>query len=70
MRTPRPWRAASPAWRGPDSSGAPSPTDRRAVIIEATEASLALRTKVADAWAELERLTIASLSETQQRTWP
>ncbi|WP_268247765.1 hypothetical protein [Promicromonospora soli] len=40
------------------------------MIIEATEASLALRTKVADAWAELERLTIASLSETQQRTWP
>jgi DNA-binding MarR family transcriptional regulator len=44
----------------------PSATDRRAVIVEATEASLALRDKVADAWAELERLTTATLSGPQQ----
>jgi DNA-binding MarR family transcriptional regulator len=40
----------------------PSPTDRRAVIVEATDAGLALRAKVEDAWAELERLTVAGLS--------
>lgn len=45
---------------------APSPTDRRAMIVEATQASLALRAKVADAWAELERLTIGTLTHTQQ----
>ena len=45
---------------------APSPTDRRAIIVEATQASLALRAKVADAWAELERLTIGTLTHTQQ----
>lgn len=45
----------------------PSPTDGRAVIVEATEASLALREKVDDAWAELERLTTTSLSAVQQR---
>lgn len=44
----------------------PSPTDRRAVIVEATEASLELRAKVEGAWAELERLTVASLSSTEQ----
>jgi DNA-binding MarR family transcriptional regulator len=44
----------------------PSPTDRRAVIVEASEASLALREKVADAWAELERLTVGSLTDAQQ----
>ncbi len=44
----------------------PSPTDGRAVIVEATGASLALRDKVADAWAELERLTTAALTGPQQ----
>jgi hypothetical protein len=45
---------------------AASPTDRRAVIIEATGASLALRATVEDAWTELERLTVGTLSERQQ----
>lgn len=40
----------------------PSPTDRRAAIIEATEAGLALRPSVETAWAELERLTAGSLT--------
>ncbi|WP_206515613.1 MarR family winged helix-turn-helix transcriptional regulator [Georgenia faecalis] len=44
----------------------PSPTDRRAVIVEATPASLELRAKVEGAWAELERLTVGSLSAEQQ----
>ena len=38
-----------------------SPTDRRAVIVEATEASLALRPQVEAAWAELERLTVGAM---------
>ncbi|WP_395571796.1 MarR family winged helix-turn-helix transcriptional regulator [Streptomyces sp. BK79] len=44
----------------------PSPTDGRAVIVEATEAGLALREKVDGAWAELERLTTAGLGAAQQ----
>ncbi|GGW99909.1 hypothetical protein GCM10010297_22340 [Streptomyces malachitofuscus] len=44
----------------------PSPTDGRAVIVEATEASLALRDKVDGAWAELERLTTTGLGTAQQ----
>ncbi|MFD7065586.1 MarR family winged helix-turn-helix transcriptional regulator [Streptomyces sp. NPDC059906] len=43
-----------------------SPDDRRAVIVEATEASLALRAKVVDAWADLERLTTTGLDTTEQ----
>ncbi len=45
----------------------PSPTDGCEVIVEATEASLALRDKVDEAWAELERLTTTSLSAARQR---
>lgn len=40
----------------------PSPDDRRAMIVEATQASLALRRQVESAWADLERLTVGSLS--------
>ncbi|MFG2319176.1 MULTISPECIES: MarR family winged helix-turn-helix transcriptional regulator [Streptomyces] len=43
-----------------------SPHDRRAMIVEATEASLALRAKVAGAWAELERLTTTGLDAARQ----
>ena len=41
---------------------APSPTDRRALIVEATEASLDLRERVEDIWAQLERATVGDLS--------
>lgn len=44
----------------------PSPTDRRAVIVASTEASLALRAQVEEAWAELERLTLGTLTRSQQ----
>jgi len=40
----------------------PSPTDGRATIVEATEASLPLREPVEQAWATLERLTTDALS--------
>jgi DNA-binding MarR family transcriptional regulator len=41
----------------------PSATDRRVVIVHPTEAALALRQKVADAWAELERATAGDLPD-------
>jgi DNA-binding MarR family transcriptional regulator len=44
----------------------PSPTDGRALIVEATDRSLALREKVEHAWAELERLTVGDLSAARQ----
>lgn len=44
----------------------PSPTDRRATIVEATEASLALRTKVNSVWTELEHRTVDGLSQEQR----
>ncbi|MCL1869929.1 MAG: MarR family transcriptional regulator [Promicromonosporaceae bacterium] len=44
----------------------PSPTDGRALIVSATQASLALRAKVGDAWTELERLTAGTLSAEQR----
>lgn len=40
----------------------PSPVDRRAMIVEATAASVRLRGEVEAAWSELERLTVGSLS--------
>ncbi|MFF1439189.1 MarR family winged helix-turn-helix transcriptional regulator [Streptomyces sp. NPDC058295] len=40
----------------------PSPTDKRATIIEPTEASLALRHQVDELWAELERCTTGELT--------
>lgn len=44
----------------------PSLTDRRVMIVEVTEAGLALRPKVDRMWSELERLTIEGLSEEQR----
>ncbi len=44
----------------------PSPTDGRVMIVEATEASQALRVKVEDAWRELERYTVGALTRQQQ----
>jgi DNA-binding MarR family transcriptional regulator len=41
----------------------PSPTDGRALIVEATAASLPLRAQVEQAWAGLERLTAAALTQ-------
>jgi DNA-binding MarR family transcriptional regulator len=40
-----------------------SPTDGRALIVEATEASLPLRAQVEQAWATLEQLTAAALTQ-------
>ncbi|MFD9291460.1 MarR family winged helix-turn-helix transcriptional regulator [Streptomyces sp. NPDC060030] len=39
----------------------PDPDDRRAVLVEATEKSCALRTEVRDAWSGLEDHTLAGL---------
>lgn len=44
-----------------------SPTDRRAMVVEATEASHQIRETIERAWAELERLTVGDLSERRQR---
>jgi DNA-binding MarR family transcriptional regulator len=44
----------------------PSPTDRRATIVHATEASFHLRDEVESAWAELERLTVGSMSRSRR----
>ncbi|WP_207205439.1 MarR family winged helix-turn-helix transcriptional regulator [Microbacterium protaetiae] len=41
----------------------PSPTDGRAVIVEVTEAGLALRAQVDAAWAELESTTRGALPD-------
>lgn len=41
----------------------PSPTDGRALIVEATAASLPLRAQVEQAWVTLERLTAAALTQ-------
>ncbi|MER5756539.1 MarR family winged helix-turn-helix transcriptional regulator [Streptomyces sp. NPDC002088] len=44
----------------------PSPTDKRSVIVEPTAASLALRDKVEDIWAELERGAVGDLDDAEQ----
>jgi DNA-binding MarR family transcriptional regulator len=44
-----------------------SPTDRRVVIVEATDASLALRSLVDQAWDDLERFTVGTLTVAQQK---
>ncbi|MFE7135516.1 MarR family winged helix-turn-helix transcriptional regulator, partial [Streptomyces sp. NPDC057638] len=44
----------------------PDPHDRRAVLVEATEKSCALRVAVADSWAELERQTLQGLAEDER----
>ena len=40
----------------------PDPADRRAVLVEATDAGLALRAGVEGAWADLEESTLAGLA--------
>lgn len=40
----------------------PSPTDRRALIVRASEASLALRGQVEGVWEALERATVGGMS--------
>ncbi|MFI7635994.1 MarR family winged helix-turn-helix transcriptional regulator [Nonomuraea sp. NPDC049400] len=44
----------------------PSPTDKRATIIEPTPASQAVRQQIEDIWAELETATAAGLTPDQQ----
>lgn len=46
---------------------APSPTDRRAAIIEATPASMSLRKEVQRVWSDLEALTAGDMSEAEQQ---
>ncbi|MFJ2651987.1 MarR family winged helix-turn-helix transcriptional regulator [Streptomyces sp. NPDC087420] len=41
----------------------PDPLDRRAVLVESTRDSCALRSEVKDAWGELEEHTLAGLDE-------
>ncbi|MER6998404.1 MarR family winged helix-turn-helix transcriptional regulator [Streptomyces sp. NPDC000410] len=45
----------------------PDPADRRAVLVEATEASCALLSEVSRAWGELEQRTLAGL-DPEERT--
>lgn len=44
----------------------PSPTDRRATIIEPTAASQALRHEVEQIWEQLERITTDGLTDTEK----
>ncbi|MFI1012141.1 MarR family winged helix-turn-helix transcriptional regulator [Streptomyces sp. NPDC020965] len=44
----------------------PDPADRRAVLVEATAESCALRWAVEDAWTQLEGQTLAGLDETER----
>lgn len=44
----------------------PSPTDKRATIIEATRASLALKQSVERIWAELESLTVGEMDAAER----
>ncbi|MEV7423930.1 MULTISPECIES: MarR family winged helix-turn-helix transcriptional regulator [unclassified Streptomyces] len=44
----------------------PDPADRRAVLVEATEDSCALRPEVKDAWEQLEEHTLAGLDATER----
>ncbi|MGK5739987.1 MarR family winged helix-turn-helix transcriptional regulator [Micromonospora sp. URMC 103] len=45
----------------------PDPGDRRATRVEPTPASLALRSRVEQVWADLERLTVGGMTDEQQR---
>lgn len=45
----------------------PSPTDGRAVIVEATAAALTLRQQVESAWAELERVTAGGMAAKRRK---
>ena len=44
-----------------------SSADRRSIIVEATDASLALRERVTDAWTELEARTVGEWDERRQK---
>ena len=44
----------------------PSPTDKRATIVEATRASLALKRSVERIWAELEALTVGDMDAAEK----
>ncbi|XRQ08633.1 MarR family winged helix-turn-helix transcriptional regulator [Actinomadura welshii] len=44
----------------------PSPTDKRATIVEATRASLALKRSVERIWAELEELTVGGMDAAER----
>ncbi|MFB8026785.1 MarR family winged helix-turn-helix transcriptional regulator [Streptomyces sp. NPDC056465] len=44
----------------------PDPDDRRAVLVEATEKSCALRAEVRDAWSDLEEHTLAGLGPAER----
>lgn len=44
----------------------PDPDDRRAVLVEATEKSCALRAEVRDAWSGLEEQTLAGLGPAER----
>ena len=44
-----------------------SAADRRSIIVEATDKSLALRKAVEDAWTELEARTVGALTEGQRK---
>ncbi|UFS94750.1 MarR family winged helix-turn-helix transcriptional regulator [Nocardia huaxiensis] len=45
----------------------PHPEDRRAVLVESSDAGNALRDKVGDMWGRLEKRTVAGLSERERR---
>jgi DNA-binding MarR family transcriptional regulator len=45
---------------------ATDPTDRRAVLVEATEGSRALRSEIEDAWIALEDRTVAGLGHAER----
>ncbi|MFD8970019.1 MarR family winged helix-turn-helix transcriptional regulator [Streptomyces sp. NPDC059568] len=46
---------------------AADPEDRRAVLVEATGESCALRSEVADAWTDLEEQTLAGLDDVERK---
>ncbi|MDP9825800.1 MarR family winged helix-turn-helix transcriptional regulator [Kineosporia succinea] len=45
----------------------PSPTDRRAMVVEMTPAGAEAAPRAKEAWQELERRTVANLSESRRR---
>ena len=48
----------------------PNPADGRSMLIEATPASMSLRRSVERIWAELEALTVGSLTRDEQAAVP
>lgn len=45
---------------------APSPADRRTVIVSLTAAGVAMRQNIDEVWSELEAITVAGLSDNQR----